>query len=187
MRMGAFAGLEKIVSARTRGTSVGFGTDVRPVTNRATGALLKEVEPEDLLKFGLIPEFIGRLPVIATLDDLDEKTLVQILTEPKNALTKQYALHFEMENVPFVFTDDSLRAIAKKGIARKLLLLLLLLLNEKIMVACCQRLRGHRTVSKVRASVLRTRNSQTRPKLSYRKASGEQFSLQVPLERCQRW
>lgn len=116
---GAFAGLEKIISTRGRGTSIGFGADIRDPEIRQTGELLRDIEPEDLLKFGLIPEFIGRLPIIATLDDLDESALIQILTEPKNALVKQYTRLFEMENVRLTFTEDSLKTIARKAIARK--------------------------------------------------------------------
>lgn len=116
---GAFSGLEKIISARGRGKSMGFGADIQTVERRQTGEILKNVDPDDLLKFGLIPEFIGRLPVVATLDDLDEAALIQILTEPKNALTKQYARLFEMENVRLTFKEDSLRAISKKAISRK--------------------------------------------------------------------
>ena len=116
---GAFAGLEKIISQRTRGTSIGFGADVRSQDDRQTGEILTGVEPEDLLKFGLIPEFIGRLPVIATLGDLSENALVEILGRPKNALLKQYQRLFEMEGVKLGFTDDALRAVAKKAIGRK--------------------------------------------------------------------
>jgi ATP-dependent Clp protease ATP-binding subunit ClpX len=116
---GAFSGLEKIIAARGRGATMGFGGTVRDVDDRRTGAILKEVEPEDLLKFGLIPEFVGRLPVLATLDDLDEKALVQILTEPKNALVKQYQRLFEMEGVELTFSDDALKATARRAIARK--------------------------------------------------------------------
>jgi ATP-dependent Clp protease ATP-binding subunit ClpX len=116
---GAFAGLEKIISARGRGTSIGFGAEVRGPDERSTGDVLREVEPEDLLKFGLIPEFVGRLPVIATLHDLDEAALVDILTKPKNALVKQYERLFEMEDVRLSFTDDALKIISKKAIARK--------------------------------------------------------------------
>ena len=116
---GAFSGLEKIIAARGRGTSIGFGADVRAPEDRQTGELLREVEPEDLLKFGLIPEFVGRLPVVATLDDLDEPALVDILTVPKNALVKQYQRLYEMENVRLDFSDDAMRAIAKKAIQRK--------------------------------------------------------------------
>ncbi|MBI1338649.1 ATP-dependent Clp protease ATP-binding subunit ClpX [bacterium] len=116
---GAFAGLEKLISDRSRGTTIGFGGDVTDPEDRRTGEVLSKVEPEDLVKFGLIPEFIGRLPVLATLEDLDEKALVQILTEPKNALMKQYQRLFEMENVSLTFTQDALVAIARKAIQRK--------------------------------------------------------------------
>jgi ATP-dependent Clp protease ATP-binding subunit ClpX len=116
---GAFAGLEKIISQRMRGTAIGFGADVRATEERQTGEVLREVEPEDLLKFGLIPEFIGRLPVLATLSDLSEDALVEILTKPKNALIKQYQRLFEMEGVRLEFADDALRAVARKAIARK--------------------------------------------------------------------
>ncbi len=116
---GAFAGLEKIISARGQGTSIGFGATVRAQDDRRTGEILRAVEPEDLLKFGLIPEFIGRLPVIATLDDLDEEALVKILTEPKNALVKQYQRLFEMEGVELSLPEDSLFSIARKAIERK--------------------------------------------------------------------
>ena len=116
---GAFAGIEKIISARGRGTTIGFGADVKGPDERKAGELLRILEPEDLLKFGLIPEFIGRLPVIATLDDLDEKALIQILTEPKNALCKQYHKLFEMEGVELTFTPEALSAISKKAIERK--------------------------------------------------------------------
>jgi ATP-dependent Clp protease ATP-binding subunit ClpX len=116
---GAFAGLEKIISARGQGTSVGFGAKVSDPDERRTGVIFRQVEPDDLLRFGLIPEFVGRLPVIATLDDLDEKALVKILTEPKNAFVKQYMRLFEMENVGLTFTDDALNAVARKAILRK--------------------------------------------------------------------
>ncbi|MEZ5924166.1 MAG: ATP-dependent Clp protease ATP-binding subunit ClpX [Hyphomicrobiaceae bacterium] len=116
---GAFAGLEKIISQRGRATSIGFGAKVRPVDERRQGEVLREVEPEDLLKFGLIPEFIGRVPVIATLEDLDEAALIKILTEPKNALVKQYQRLFEMEGVNLTFSEESLRSVAKRAIERK--------------------------------------------------------------------
>jgi ATP-dependent Clp protease ATP-binding subunit ClpX len=116
---GAFAGLERIISARSKGTSIGFGADVRAPEERRTGEVLREVEPEDLLKFGLIPEFIGRLPVVATLDDLDEQALVEILVKPKNALVKQYQRLFEMEDVRLDFADDALKSIAQKALLRK--------------------------------------------------------------------
>ena len=116
---GAFAGLEKIIAARGKGTSSGFGADVKENDSRGVGEMFGELEPEDLLKFGLIPEFVGRLPVIATLTDLDEDALVIILTQPKNALIKQYQRLFELEDVTLTFTDDALVAIAKRAIDRK--------------------------------------------------------------------
>ena len=116
---GAFAGLDKIISDRGRKTSIGFGATVASPEDRRTGDLFRMVEPEDLLKFGLIPEFVGRLPVLATLEDLDEPALIQILTEPKNALVKQYQRLFEMENVDLTFHENALSAIAKRAIERK--------------------------------------------------------------------
>jgi len=116
---GAFAGLDKLISARNSGAGIGFGADVRDPDQRDISQLLVELEPEDLIKFGLIPEFIGRLPIIATLEDLDEEALVRILTEPKNALTKQYKALFDMDGVNLDFRDGALRAIARKAIERK--------------------------------------------------------------------
>lgn len=116
---GAFAGLDKLIAGRGKGSSIGFGADVRSPEERTTGDVLKEVEPEDLLKFGLIPEFVGRLPVVATLEDLDDEALVEILTQPKNALVKQYQRLFEMEDVSLQFAEDALKAIASKAIKRK--------------------------------------------------------------------
>lgn len=116
---GAFSGLEKIISTKGSAVSIGFGAEVRGPDDRGVGEVFQAVEPEDLLKFGLIPEFIGRLPVIATLGDLDEKALIEILTKPKNALLKQYQKLFEMENVKLTLMDDALAAIALKAIARK--------------------------------------------------------------------
>ena len=116
---GAFAGLDRIISDRGRKTSIGFGANVASPEDRRTGDLFRQVEPEDLLKFGLIPEFVGSLPVLATLEDLDEPALIQILTEPKNALVKQYQRLFEMENVELTFHETALSAIAKKAIERK--------------------------------------------------------------------
>ncbi|HEV7691065.1 MAG TPA: ATP-dependent Clp protease ATP-binding subunit ClpX, partial [Hyphomonadaceae bacterium] len=116
---GAFSGLDKLISDRGRGSSIGFGANVIDPDDRRTGKVLEGCEPEDLVKFGLIPEFIGRLPVIATLEDLDEKALIEILTEPKNALLKQYQRLFEMENVTLTFTNDALAAVAKRAIQRK--------------------------------------------------------------------
>ncbi|MGB0928083.1 MAG: ATP-dependent Clp protease ATP-binding subunit ClpX [Pikeienuella sp.] len=116
---GAFAGLDKIIAQRGKGSAMGFGADVKDETKQKVGELFQELEPEDLLKFGLIPEFVGRLPVIATLTDLDEDALVIILTKPKNAMVKQYQRLFEMENAKLTFTDDALKAVARKAIERK--------------------------------------------------------------------
>jgi ATP-dependent Clp protease ATP-binding subunit ClpX len=116
---GAFAGLEKIISARGKGSGIGFAAEVKSPEDRRTGEVLRALEPEDLLKFGLIPEFVGRLPVIATLEDLDEEALVQILSEPKNALVKQYQRLFEMEDVRLTIPDEALRSISKRAIDRK--------------------------------------------------------------------
>ena len=116
---GAFAGLERIISSRGKGSAIGFGADVRAPDDRKTGEVLRDIEPEDLLKFGLIPEFVGRLPVVATLEDLDEEALIEILTKPKNALVKQYQRLFEMENVSLKIADPALKSIAHKAVERK--------------------------------------------------------------------
>lgn len=116
---GAFAGLEKVIAARGKGQAIGFGADVRDATKERVGDLFKRVEPEDLMKFGLIPEFIGRLPVIATLEDLDEEALITILTAPKNAIVKQYQKLFEMEGAKLTFQPDALSEVAKLAIERK--------------------------------------------------------------------
>jgi ATP-dependent Clp protease ATP-binding subunit ClpX len=116
---GAFAGLERIISARGEGSGIGFGAVVKDPMDRRVGDVLKDVAPEDLVRFGLIPEFIGRLPVIATLEDLDEAALVEILTAPKNALVRQYQRLFSMEDVELTFHEDALKAIAKHAITRK--------------------------------------------------------------------
>ena len=116
---GAFAGLDRIISDRGRKTSIGFVANVASPDDRKTGELFRMVEPEDLLKFGLIPEFVGRLPILATLEDLDEPALITILVEPKNALVKQYQRLFEMENVELTFHESALSAIAKRAIERK--------------------------------------------------------------------
>ena len=116
---GAFAGLDKIIAQRGKGSAMGFGADVREPDDRGVGEIFSDLEPEDLLKFGLIPEFVGRLPVIATLTDLDEDALITILTQPKNALVKQYQRLFELESTKLTFTEDALSAIAKRAIERK--------------------------------------------------------------------
>src|SRR5690606_10944602 len=117
---GAFAGLEKIIQQRSEATGIGFNAEVRSKDRQVdTGKLLADVQPEDLIKFGLIPEFVGRLPVVATLEELDEAALVRILTEPKNAITKQFKRLFEMEGVELEFRPDALTAVARKAIKRK--------------------------------------------------------------------
>ena len=116
---GAFAGLDKIISQRDKGTSIGFGADVKNTQDKKTGEWMKTLEPEDLLKFGLIPEFIGRLPMIATLEDLDEKSLVKILEEPKNSLTKQYQELFKLDGAKLTFKENALKEIAQKAIKKK--------------------------------------------------------------------
>ena len=116
---GAFSGLDKIISDRGKGTSIGFGADLRSPDDRSTGEILRGIEPADLLRFGLIPEFVGRLPVIATLEDLDVDALIEILTKPKNALVKQYGRLFEMEDVRLTFSDDALHSISNNAVSRK--------------------------------------------------------------------
>ena len=116
---GAFSGLDKIISQRNKGTSIGFGAEVRSADDKKTGEIIKTLEPEDLLKYGLIPEFIGRMPIVATLEDLDEQSLVKILKEPKNSLLKQYQQIFRFEGVKLIFKEDALLEIAKKAITKK--------------------------------------------------------------------
>ena len=116
---GAFSGLDKIISQRNKGSSIGFGAKVRNFQDQATPDLIKNLEPEDLIKYGLIPEFVGRMPILATLVNLDEDSLVKILTEPKNSLSKQYKKLFEFENVELIFKDEALLEIARKAIRKK--------------------------------------------------------------------
>lgn len=116
---GAFDGIEKIIQNRVDSKAMGFGADIKSKQNKATGELLKQIQPEDLLKYGLIPEFVGRLPVIVTLEELDEDALVDILVEPKNSLVKQYKELFKMDDVELEFEEEALRAIARKAIERK--------------------------------------------------------------------
>ena len=116
---GAFAGIDKIISSRGEGSSIGFGATIKNKAEKKTGEVLKDVEPEDLLKFGLIPEFIGRLPMIATLEDLDEKSLIKILQEPKNSLTKQYQELFKLDGAKLTFKENALKEIAQKAISKK--------------------------------------------------------------------
>ena len=116
---GAFAGLDKIISQRDKGSSIGFGAEVKSIEDKKTGEWMKNLEPEDLLKYGLIPEFIGRLPMIATLEDLDEKSLIKILQEPKNSLTKQYQELFKLDGAKLTFKDNALKEVALKAIRKK--------------------------------------------------------------------
>jgi len=116
---GAFAGLDKIIAKRGTETSIGFGAKVKHFQDQETGELIKNLEPEDLIKYGLIPEFVGRMPILATLEDLDQKSLVKILKEPKNSLVKQYKRLFEFENVKLVFKDEAINEIALKAISKK--------------------------------------------------------------------
>ena len=116
---GAFAGLDKLIDSRGKGSSIGFGAKVKDYKEQPLSETMKHLEPEDLIKYGLIPEFIGRMPIIATLDDLDEKSLVKILKEPKNSLIKQYQRLFEFEDVELEFQDEAISEIAKKAISKK--------------------------------------------------------------------
>ena len=116
---GAFAGLDKLIDSRGKGSSIGFGAKVKDYKEQPLSEIMKMLEPEDLIKYGLIPEFIGRMPIIATLDDLDEKSLVKILKEPKNSLIKQYQRLFEFEEVELEFKDDAILEIARKAISKK--------------------------------------------------------------------
>ncbi|NYS25182.1 ATP-dependent Clp protease ATP-binding subunit ClpX [Rhodobacteraceae bacterium 2376] len=146
---GAFAGLDRIIAQRGKGSAIGFGADVKDESLRGIGETLKTLEPEDLLKFGLIPEFVGRLPVVATLTDLDEDALITILTEPKNALVKQYKRLFEIEGADLSFTDEALRAISKRAIARKTGARGLRSIMEDILLDTMFELPGLRNVSEV--------------------------------------
>ena len=116
---GAFAGLDKLIDGRGKGSSIGFGAKVKSYKEQPLSEIMKLLEPEDLIKYGLIPEFIGRMPIIATLDDLDETSLIKILKEPKNSLIKQYQRLFEFEEVELEFQDDAISEIAKKAISKK--------------------------------------------------------------------
>jgi ATP-dependent Clp protease ATP-binding subunit ClpX len=173
---GAFGGLEKIVSSRSKGTAMGFGATIREYDNKNTGQILKELEPEDLLKFGLIPEFIGRLPIIATLDDLHEEELIKILQEPKNALLKQYAKLFEIEGAKLTFTKDSLSAIAKKALIRKTGARGLRSILEDILLETMFELPSQSNISEVviNKDVV---GGKIRPLLTYSKKNNQTFSI----------
>ena len=116
---GAFAGLDKVIESRGKGTSIGFGAKVKTLEEKTMSEIIQKLEPEDLIKYGLIPEFVGRMPIVATLRELDEKSLIKILKEPKNSLLKQYKRLFEFEDVRLEFRDDALVEIAKKAINKK--------------------------------------------------------------------
>jgi ATP-dependent Clp protease ATP-binding subunit ClpX len=172
---GAFAGLEKIIGARGKGSGIGFGAEVRDPDERRAGAILREVEPEDLLKFGLIPEFIGRLPVLATLEDLDEKALIEILTKPKNALVKQYGRLFEMEGAKLTFTEDALRAVATRAIQRKTGARGLRSILESILLDTMFELPGLETVEEVVVN-REVAESRAQPLFIYGERAAEQSS-----------
>lgn len=146
---GAFAGIERVISQRGKGSAIGFGADVRSEEKQEVGEMLKVLEPEDLVKYGLIPEFVGRLPVIATLENLDEDALITILTEPKNALVKQYAKLFDMEGVKLTFEDDALKAIAEKAITRKTGARGLRAIMEELLLDLMYDIPGDKAVSEV--------------------------------------
>jgi len=166
---GAFAGIEKIISNRTTKGGIGFTSEVKPSDDqrRPTADLFKDVEPEDLVKFGLIPEFVGRLPVVATLEELDENALISILNEPKNALTKQYRKLFDMEGVELEFLDPALRAVARKALARKTGARGLRTILEQVLLDTMYELPGLKNVHKVVVdeSVI---GGETRPYVVYR-------------------
>jgi ATP-dependent Clp protease ATP-binding subunit ClpX len=147
---GAFAGLEKIILNRTQKSGIGFTSEVRSSETRAWGSdLFHDVEPEDLIKYGLIPEFVGRLPVVATLDELDEPALISILTEPKNALTKQYKRLFDMEGAELEFREDALRAVATRAMQRRTGARGLRTILENVLLETMYELPSMRNVAKV--------------------------------------
>ncbi|NCX14816.1 MAG: ATP-dependent Clp protease ATP-binding subunit ClpX, partial [Burkholderiaceae bacterium] len=172
---GAFDGLEKVIAQRTQKTGIGFGAEVAAKDSRGIGQLLAEVEPEDLIKFGLIPELIGRLPVLATLAELDETALVAILTEPKNALVKQYQALLGMEGVELEVRAEALSAIAKKAIARKTGARGLRSLLEGVLMDVMYELPSMKNVQKVVIDDS-TVQSGTKPLIVYKQGSDENES-----------
>ena len=146
---GAFAGLDKIISQRDKGSSIGFGAKVKSIEEKKVGEWMKDLEPEDLLKYGLIPEFVGRLPIIATLEDLDEKALVQILLEPKNSLIKQYQELFKIEGVKLTFKDESVKEIAIKAMSKKTGARGLRSILENVLLKTMFNLPGHNDIEEV--------------------------------------
>ncbi|RJL18539.1 ATP-dependent Clp protease ATP-binding subunit ClpX [Paracoccus siganidrum] len=173
---GAFAGLDRIIAQRNKGTAMGFGASVKENDDRGVGELFKELEPEDLLKFGLIPEFVGRLPVIATLTDLDEEALIIILTKPKNALVKQYQRLFELEGVELTFTEDALSAIAKRAIKRKTGARGLRSIMEEILLDTMFELPGMDSVEEVVVNEEAVENAAAKPLLIHTDAKKETAS-----------
>jgi ATP-dependent Clp protease ATP-binding subunit ClpX len=170
---GAFAGLDKIISARGKGSGIGYGATVKSADERQTGELLREVEPEDLLRFGLIPEFIGRLPVLATLEDLDEGALIEILTKPKNALVKQYGRLFEMEGVKLSFTEDAMKSVAARAIKRKTGARGLRSIMEQILLSTMYELPGLNNVEEVTIN-REVAESRAEPLFTYGKERAEE-------------
>ena len=175
---GAFAGLDRIIAQRGKGSAMGFGADVRDNDARGVGEIFRDLEPEDLLKFGLIPEFVGRLPVIATLEDLDEEALVTILTQPKNALVKQYQRLFELEGSRLTFTDDALVAIAKRAILRKTGARGLRAILEDILLDTMFELPSMANVEEVVVNVEAV-NSDAAPLVIYAEPKGKKGSVSV--------
>ena len=168
---GAFAGLEKVIQNRSQKTGIGFGATVRSKEdNKDITEVLRDIEPEDLVRYGLIPEFVGRLPVVATLEELDEDALVQILTEPKNALTKQYQKLFEMEGVELEFRDSALHAVAAKALVRKTGARGLRSILEQTLLDTMYDLPGSKDVSKVVVDE-HTINGESKPLLIYSEPS----------------
>ncbi len=170
---GAFAGLDKIIAARGKGSGIGYGASVKSADERQTGELLREVEPEDLLRFGLIPEFIGRLPVLATLEDLDEGALIEILTKPKNALVKQYGRLFEMEGVKLSFTEDAMKSVAARAIKRKTGARGLRSIMEQILLSTMYELPGLNNVEEVTIN-REVAESRAEPLFTYGKERAEE-------------
>jgi ATP-dependent Clp protease ATP-binding subunit ClpX len=177
---GAFAGLEKVILNRTQKSGIGFTSEVRGSSERPHGAdLFHDVEPEDLIKYGLIPEFVGRLPVVATLDELDEAALISILTEPKNALTKQYRRLFDMEGAELEFRDEALRAVAHRAMQRKTGARGLRTILETVLLDTMYELPSMRSVAKVviDETVI---EGQTKPYVVYRSDDGRLASADEP-------
>ena len=172
---GAFAGLEKVISSRGEGKSIGFGADVSGPDSRKIGDIISDVEPQDLLKFGLIPEFVGRLPVVATLNDLNIEAMIKILSEPKNALVKQFKKLFELEGVKLTFTDEALKSIANKAIKRKTGARALRSILEKILLNSMFDLPSLRSVEEVVVNE-DTVDKDTEPLLIYSESSEEPAS-----------